>query len=455
MLRSRERIPSSSGGVPRAPGGLPLVGHGARLLRDPLGFLSSLPRHGDLVRVRIGPSWVVVICDPGLARQALLNDRAFDKGGPLVSRAREIIGNGLLTCPHHDHRRQRRLIQPAFHRDRMPGYAHVMSAQVADAIEGWAEGQVIDVPDAMYAIAATITVEAMFSSGLPRAEVRTAIGDLTTVVRGMLPRMLMPAAAGHLPTPGNLRYRQASARLREVVDGIIARRRAGGADHGDMLSAVLAACDVDGEAEGEGLSDAEVTDQVLTIFGAGTETTAGTMAWALHLLALHPEAERRVHEEVDATLAGAPAAPEHLPGLAATGNVVTEALRLYPPVWIATRTLTSGMELGGHRFPSGTVFAYSPYLLHHRADLYPDPERFDPARWGESAPQPPRNAYVPFGAGARKCIGDQFGIMEATLALATIAGRWRLEHLPGPAIRPVPGITLSPRGLRMRVLARD
>ncbi|MFB4319187.1 cytochrome P450 [Actinomadura sp. 21ATH] len=452
MLRSRGRIPSTADGIPRAPGGLPFVGHGARLLRDPLGFLSSLPGHGDLVRVRIGPSRVIVVCDPGLARKVLLNDRAFDKGGPLVSRAREVAGNGLLTCPHHEHRRQRRLIQPAFHRDRMPGYAHAMSARVADTIAGWRKGEVIDVPAAMYTLAATITVEAMFSSDLPPAAIGTAIDDLTTIVRGMLPRMLRPALADHLPTPGNRGYRRAGARLRRQLNDIIASRRADGTDHGDMLSAVLAACDPDGA--GGRLSDAEVSDQVLTIFGAGTETTAATMAWALHLLARHPEVERQVHEEVDAALAGAPAAPGHLPLLPVTGNVVTEALRLYPPIWIATRTLTSGTRFGGHDFPPGTVFAYSPYLLHHRADLYTDPERFDPARWDGDRPRPPRDAYLPFGAGARKCIGDQFGIMEATLALATIAGRWRLRSLPGPAIRPATGITLSPRRLRMRVTAR-
>jgi pentalenene oxygenase len=452
MLRSRGRIPSTADGIPRAPGGLPLVGHGARLLRDPLGFLSSLPGHGDLVRVRIGPSRVIVICDPGLARKVLLNDRAFDKGGPLVSRAREVAGNGLLTCPHQEHRRQRRLIQPAFHRDRMPGYANAMSARLTETIAGWTKGQIIDVPTAMYTLAATITVEAMFSSDLPPAAIRSAIDDLTTIVRGMLPRMLMPVLADRLPTPGNLGYRKAGARLRRQLNDIIASRRADGADHGDMLSAVLAACDLDDE--GGGPTDAEVSDQVLTIFGAGTETTAATMAWALHLLALHPDVERQVHDEVDATLAGAPAGPEHLPRLSMTGNVVTEALRLYPPIWIATRTLTSGTNFGGHRFPPGTVFAYSPYLLHHRADLYPDPERFDPARWDARRPPPSRDAYIPFGAGARKCIGDQFGIMEATLALATIASRWRLEPLPGPAIRPAIGITLSPRRLKMRVTTR-
>ncbi|MFI9201057.1 cytochrome P450 [Streptomyces sp. NPDC053048] len=442
-----------------APGALPLLGHAVPLLRGPLDFLSSLPARGDLVRVRIGPFRAVVVCDPELTRQVLLEDRAFDKGGPLYDRIREVGGNGLGTCPYREHRRQRRLIQPSFHPTRLPGYARVMTGQIATVTRSWHDGRTVDVLAEMMTLTARTAVATMFADGLPPSALGTVMDDFATVMAGITRRALMPAGPDRLPTPGNRRFVRAHARLRRTVRRIIAERRAERTDHGDLLSALLAARDAAGGGAARGFSDAEIDDQILTFFIAGTETTASTLAWALHALGHHPRLARRLRAEADAVLGGAPATLEHLPRLDLTGRIVTESLRLYPPVWLLTRVATADTRLGGHTVPAGTTVAFSPYLLHRRPDLYADPGRFDPDRWsaaGEAGPgaQRPRGAFVPFGGGARKCIGDAFGRTEATLALASIAAAWRLEPVPGERVRPALGVVMSPRGLRMRTVRR-
>ncbi|XXX81532.1 cytochrome P450 [Sorangium sp. So ce134] len=425
------------------------------LLRDSLGFLMSLPEHGDLVRVRLGPFPATLVCDPGLTRHVLRDDRTFDKGGPLFDRARELIGDGVASCPHSEHRRQRRLLQPAFHPSRLLGYAQAFTAKIAEVTGSWRDGQVLDVPAEMLSISARVIGETMFSETLPAPVLHQALDDLTSVNAGVYQRMLMPPPLDRLPTPGNRRYHEARARLRHTLGGIIADRRASGTDRGDLLSALLAARDPDHAGVRQALSDAEIYDQVVTFFLAGAETTATTLAWALHLVAQHPDIEERLHAEADAVLNGGAAAHEHLPKLELTSRIITETLRLYPPIWLLTRSAVVDTHLGGHPIPAGTTIAYSPYLIHHRPDLYPDPERFDPDRWdGTRRPPPPRDAFIPFGGGARKCIGDQFGTIEATLALATLAARWHLRALPGQLVRPAVSASLRPHGLRMRASRR-
>ncbi|MGK5636751.1 cytochrome P450 [Streptomyces sp. URMC 126] len=444
-----------------APGALPLLGHALPLLRDPLAFLEALPGRGDLVGVRLGPVRAVVVCDPELTRRVLRDDRTFDKGGPLYERIREVTGNGLASCPHRDHRDQRRLVQPAFHSTRMAAYAEVMVRQVRVTTGAWRDGGTVDAADEMLALSARITVAAMFGAEADDARLAPLLDDFTTVVAGIPRRALVPPAADRLPTPGNRRYDRARSRLRGAIGRLIADRlgaaTAGGAagGDGDLLSLLLAA-GRDG-ADGRALSESEVADQLVTFFAAGTETSGSALAWALHLLGGHPEVARRLRAEVDAVLGTAPAATlAHLPDLRLTAAVVNEALRLYPPAWILTRTTTDDTSLGGHTFPAGTTVVYSAYLLHRRPDLFPDPDRFDPDRWiaAPGAPAPPRTAFLPFGSGPRKCIGDVFALTEAALALATVVADWDLRPAGGRRVRPAPRLVLSPHRLPMTTAAR-
>ncbi|MER8104169.1 cytochrome P450 [Kitasatospora sp. NPDC094016] len=423
-----------------APGALPLLGHAPAFVRRPLEFVAGLPAHGDLVRLRLGPLDAYVACHPELVRQLLAEDRTYDKGGLVLDKAREVFGDGLATCPAAAHRRQRRMLQPAFHRDRLPGYAAMMAEEIAGTTASWSDGDVVDVPAAMYRLTTAVTARCLFAAH-ERAGALPVHDSMDVITRGVGRRVMMPLpGADRIPTPGNRRFRRAQQDLKEVTRRLIADYRAAGTDHNDLLSMLLSARDEDGR----GLTDAEIHDQVVTFLLAGMETTAATLSWAWTLLAAHPAVRDRLHAELDTVLDGRPARHEDLPALPLTARVVTETLRLYPPVWILSRVVAADAELGGHRVPAGATILFSPYLLHRRADVFVCPARFDPDRWLTNT-RPSPGTYAPFGLGPRRCIGDVFGTTEAALAIATIAARWTVTPTPGRPVRPTRSSSLSPR----------
>ncbi|MEU0133907.1 cytochrome P450 [Streptomyces sp. NPDC006296] len=443
---------ATAASVPLAPGSLPLLGHALPLLRDPLAFIMSLSGYRTMVRVRLGPSSAVMICDPALTRQVFLNDRVFDKGGPIYDRIREVIGDGLSTCSYTLHRRQRRLCQPSFHPTRMPGYGAVFADAAVRKAESWRDGDVLDITQEMMTLTTRATMQTMFSGALPEETMRRALDDTAVIVSAFFRRMMTPAPLRRVPTPQKRRYDRARARLADTIAQIIAERRADPTDHADLLSALVGAVDEESEAGREQLSDAELADEALTFFLGGMETTAITLAWALHLLATNPDVQERLRAETDAILDGGRPDPAHLPSLGLAARVVTETLRLYPPAWMMTRTLREDAELGGVRLENGSTLVLSPYLLHRRPDLYAEPDRFDPDRWLDA--QPDRAAYIPFGAGPRKCIGDQFALTEAVLALTAVVARWELTPVGDQPFRPKVETSLSSRGLSLRLRER-
>ncbi|MER7973878.1 cytochrome P450, partial [Streptomyces sp. NPDC096080] len=438
--------------VPLAPRGWPLLGHALPLLRDPLAFIMSLSGYREMVRVRLGPSSAVMICDPDLTRQVFLNDRTFDKGGPIYDRIREVIGDGLSTCAYPLHRRQRRLCQPSFHPARLAGYGAVFARAAEAKSASWRDGDVIDVTQEMMTLTTRATMETMFSGALPAETMRRSLADTAVIVSAFFRRMMTPALLRKLPTPQKRRYDRARERLAATIAEIIAERRADPTDHADLLSTLVAAVDEESEHGRQQLTDAELADEALTFFLGGMETTAITLAWALHLLATDPDVQHRLKAETDRVLAGGKLDPGHLPSLGLASRVVTETLRLYPPAWMMTRVVREDAELGGVRFKGGSTLVLSPYLLHRRPDLYPEPDRFDPDRW--LGAQPDRATYIPFGAGARKCIGDQFALTEAILALTAIVDRWDLSPVGDQPFKPKVETSLSSRGLRLRLTER-
>ncbi|MFC8518759.1 cytochrome P450 [Streptomyces cylindrosporus] len=452
MTSAPVRIPT----VGTAPGAVPLLGHALTLLRDPLGFLRSLPAHGELVAIRLGLQRAYVLCTPELTHHVLTDDRTFDKGGPMVDRTRDALGNGLPTCPRSQHRGQRRLIQPAFTAARIADYASIMEREVRAITDRWQTGKPIDVLADMQVLTGRILVATMFARISDRRT--TEILDILKAIQdGFLLRIALPAWAQNLPVPALRRSQRARTRLRALVGDIIDHRRAtpDSQSHRDLLSTFLAPSD-DATDGTSGLTKDEITDQCLNFFFAGTETTASLLAWSLHLLAQHPEVERQLHTETDRVLSDRAASLKDLPRLEVTGRILTETLRLYPAGWLITRTVTRDTELAGQPLAAGTPLVYSPYLIHHHFGHYPDPEQFAPDRWRDIPGSPSRQpAFVPFGGGARKCIGDQYGITEATLALATITARWKLRPAPGVRVRSNAGISLAPRGLRMIATPRS
>lgn len=433
-----------------APGIFPVLGHGIALFRRPLAFLNSLPSYGDLVEIRLGPQRAWMVCHPELVHEMLKDPHTFDKGGPLYDRLGKLMGDGLVTCRQPAHREKRRLLQPAFRPSHVAEYTDLVTEEADAVCRAWPDGQDIPVTEAMMALTTRVTGRVLLSDSLDdrtTAEVRDC---LTAVVRGLFVRTIVPIdALFRLPTPANRRYRRALSRLHEIIDAAIAERRRG-ADHDDVLGTLLKAANGDGPTRA--ITDQEVHDHLITLLLTGVETQALTLAGAFSLLARNPQAERRLHAELDSLLAeGRRPGPEDLPHLVYTRCVVSETLRHSSPGWLFTRVATKETELGGCRLPEGATVLYSPHLLHHDPSSFPEPERFDPDRWLPGQPTAEqRRAMMPFSAGSRKCLGDEFAMVEATLALATIAGRRRLRHLPDRAERKQrPGITMGPRSLVM------
>ncbi|WP_432585841.1 cytochrome P450 [Streptomyces sp. HD1123-B1] len=447
-MRTAQHTVTRDWRVATAPGGLPLVGHAPQLARRPLAFLASLPAHGDLLELRLGPRRVHLPLHPELVQQVLLNGRVYDSGGPVKDKARQILGNGLITAGRADHRRQRRLVQPAFHPARIEGYAEVARHECAAVAGSWSAGRAVDVGREMQTLTTRITARALFTTDMAPHAVAEVQHCLRTVVQGAYHRAIDPTGlVARLPLAANRAFATALTRLHRRIDRLIADYRATGGDRGDLLSALFAARD---EETGERLSEREIHDQVLTLLLAGIETTAAALTWTWFLLGRDPAAEAALHAEVDAVVGGRTPAFADVPRLVHTQRVFTEALRLFPPAWIITRTTTEGTELAGRWLPPGSDVLISPYVLHRDARTFPRPESFDPDRWlPERAGEVTRGSYLPFGAGSRKCLGDVFGMTEAILALATVAGRWRLRPVPGARVRPRPQMSLTPGPLAM------
>ncbi|MFE0876246.1 cytochrome P450 [Streptomyces smyrnaeus] len=451
---------SRTTGLPRAPGRVPLLGHAWPMMRDPLRFAGSLSDRGDLVEVRLGPVRACVPCHPDLLWRVLTDDRTFDKGGPFFDRVRSTIGNGVGSCPYHEHRRQRRLIQPSFHPERLKRYATVMEQEAAALTHEWEHGQTVDVYRALYGAALRTVLRSLFATRLDAEAAAGFRESVETVLDQLTARMFLPRTLQRLPLPANRRFDRAVAELRRGIESLVAEYRRGGTDRGDLLSALITARDETAHDQaapgGDSLDDTEIHDQVLTMLAAGSDSVAAAVSWALYLLDRTPEALARLQREVDAVLGGGPASGGSVPELPYTGQVIMEALRLYPPGWLFTRVTTERTELGGHQLPPGTTVAFCAPAVHRRTGLYDRPDAFAPDRWlPEHARTLPKGAFAAFGGGARKCAGETFGLTESTLLLAAVVGRWRLRRAPGSDVRPVALSTaLRPRRLLMETSTR-
>jgi cytochrome P450 len=413
---------------------LPMVRSVLRLRRRPLRFLESLP-HCGLVVLTLGRTKVYLVKDPSLIQDVLVTQsRSFTKGGPLYDVLRTTLRNGLVTSDGPYYRRQRRLVQPAFHHTQIARYAEIMRDVAATMAASWHDGQRLAVDEEMMALAVRVATRTLFSADATADMVALVQETMPITAEGIGRRAYTPIPLLHrLPTPGNHRYEAAIQRQRSLIDRLVAGYRASGADSGDLLSMLLAARDED---TGEAMSDEQVHDECLTILTASTETTADTLSWAFHIMAGRPDIERQVHAEVDDVLDGRAAGYHDVPKLGYVRRLIDETLRCYPPVWLLTRRVSADVELDGHRLPAGTQVFFSPYAVHHDSLFYPDPDRVDPDRWlPDRARELPREAYLPFGAGTRRCAGTSFALTEAVISLATLAGTWRLRPAPGRPAR--------------------
>jgi cytochrome P450 len=441
----------------RAPGAWPLLGHFLALQRHPLRFLDTLADCGDLVEIRLGPRRAYMLCDPALVHRVLTDFRGFDRTGMLYDRVRDALGNGLATAAYRDHQRQRLIMQPAFRHEHLRGYAAVMQHEITTVMDGWREGACVDMVEEMFKLTISVTLRALFSSQIGPRDAARLQEAFDLFLRGASARAALPGIS-RLPLPGNRRYARALTCWRDQVRALIDDYRQVGGQRDDLMSRLLAARD----ELGAGLTGEELSDQVAVLLLAGGETTSAALAWSMHLLGEHPQVLDAVRAEVDAVLGGSTAGWEHLPHLDLTGRVVRESLRLYPPAWIITRTALRETRLAQRVLPAGSIVLFSPYVLHRHPGLYQRPNDFEPDRWldqeqdgGRISNPPRRGSFLPFGLGATKCIGEEFGTAEATLALASILARWALTPQTSSAISPTARLVLVPRTLRVRLSRRS
>jgi cytochrome P450 len=423
--------------------------------RDPIPFFTRLAReHGDIAQFHVGPQRIVLVNHPDLVRELLVTQhRSFHKSR-VLQRSKVILGEGLLTSEEELHKRQRRLVQPAFHRDRIAHYADVMVQRASAMGDTWREGASLDIHHEMMRLTLSVVAKTLFDAEVGGEE--DEIGGALTSLIDLFPLLMNPFATylQKLPIPSTRRFRAAIERLDRTIYGIIDERRRSGEDRGDLLSMLLLAQDEEGD--GGGMSDRQVRDEAMTLFLAGHETTANALAWTWYLLAQHPDVAAKVCRLVDDVLGDKLPSAADYPRLQYLEMVLAESMRLYPPAWAVSRLAIEEVELGGWSVPRDSVVVASQAVIHRDPRFWQEPERFDPARFtSEAKAARPKFAYFPFGAGPRICIGEGFAWMEGVLLLATLAQRWSMELLSHD-VAPQASITLRPRGgIAVRLHARS
>jgi cytochrome P450 len=411
------------------------------------GFLpfleETVQKYGDVAHWRITGQDYVVVSHPEDIREILVTHAERFTKGPAMRNAKVTLGEGLLTSEGELHRRQRRLVQPAFHPKRVEGYGEVMVRFAEKMAEQWRDGEVVDVAGQMTQLTLQIAAKVLFD-----AEIETEvaeIGEAMGVTVTMFDRARLPWAPllNRLPLKSNRRFRAALGRLEELLQRMILERKRNGAERGDFLSLLLGARD---DETGDGaMNDKQVRDEAITLFSAGHETTANALVWTWYLLAKHPEVEAKLHRELDEVLQNSAPTAEALPRLKYARQVLAESMRLYPPAWVVGRQCIDDYEVRGFKLRAGTVVLMSQWVVHRDARWWDRPTEFDPERWSETGKERPKYAYFPFGGGPRACIGEPFAWMEGVLLLASIARGWKLRLVSDEPIKLHPTITLRPR----------
>jgi len=433
-------------------------GHLFYFRRDPLKFFTRLAReYGDVVQFRAGPQRVFLLNHPDYVRDLLVTHHGRFHKGRALQRAKRLLGAGLLTSEGEFHRRQRRLAQPAFHRQRVNSYARVMTEFASETSARWRDQQTLDISEEMSRLTLSIVGKTLFDADVGRDA--DEVGAALTEVMNLFSYLMLPFSEllEKLPLPPQRRFQRARARLDRVIYRIIEERRQRGEDRGDLLSMLLFS--VDEEGDRAGMTDEQLRDEAMTLFLAGHETTANALTWAWYLLAQNAEAEKELHAELDRVLEGGrPPTAEDLPALRYTEMVVAETMRLYPPAYAIGRLALEDHEVGGYRIPRGSLVLVSQYVMHRDPRFFPEPERFDPTRFApEARSERPQFSYFPFGGGVRRCIGEGFAWTEAVLILAALARRWAMRLAPGHRVEAQPRITLRPGkgGVVMTLKSRE
>ncbi len=445
---------------PPGPGRYIPYGDLQAIRRSPLGALARLAQqYGDVLKYPVGFWTIYVVSDPAGVRHVLQeNSRNYSKATFQYSLLGLVAGQGLLSSDGAFWLRQRRLIQPAFHRDRLMRLATLTTDATAAMLDRWdgvaSRGDALDIDGEMMRLTLEIVGTALFSVDLANdadALSRAALATLDHIAHRARSPLAFPPT---MPTPRNRAFMMALRTLDRAIFDLIARRRRDPDEADDLLSMLMLARDAE---TGEGMNDKQLRDEIITFLIAGHETIASLLVWTWYALSLHPAVERKLHDELTTTLSHRPPTMDDLSRLPYTRMVVDETLRLYPPSWISTRRAIECDTIGGYRIPANALIVMSPYLTHRRVNEWPNPEGFDPERFtpAENAARP-RFAYFPFGGGPHLCIGQSFALVEAQLIIASIAQRYRLALTTGQQIEVAPLVTLRPKhGMLMHLARRE
>ncbi len=430
--------------IPPGPRGKPIIGNLRDFRRDILGLLETSARaYGEIVHFRVGPREIFLLNDPYYIQHVLqTNSRNYRKGRALV-RTKVLLGEGLLTSEGDLWLRQRRLIQPAFHRKRIAALGQMMTDCTLDMMAHWQPHQSLNVAEEMMGLTLNIVCKALFSTNISEEEQATVKEAMDVALKFGVRNATRPPFMEKMPTRENHAAKKAIHQLDGIVYQIIQERRQHSQADGmnDLLTMLMTATDAD---TGEAMNDRQLRDEVMTLFLAGHETTANALAWTWYLLSENPAAAEQLYAELDSVLNGRLPTMDDLPNLPYAQAVLQESMRLYPPAWVISRQAIGEDEIGGYPIPTGSAVIVSPYMMHRNPIYWENAERFDPTRFLN--PQwRPHFSYFPFGGGSRQCIGMNFALMEAQLVLATVAQSYRLKLAEGTKVVPEALITLRPR----------
>lgn len=416
-------------------------------------FQHLVDEYGDIAHYKIGWNHILFLNHPDYIREVLVvqNDNFIKER--TVQRSRMLLGEGMITAEGAQHRAQRLVAQPAFHRQRIPDYARTMVYEAVQMRDRWRHGEERDIAIDMMRLTLRVVAGTLFATEL--GDEANELADAINRIMGLYNFLIMLPAAEwlvHLRPPGLAAFVRARKRIDAVVYRMIEAHRRQRSDSGSLLDLMIAA-----SPEHTPASEQSLRDQVITIFLAGYETVANALSWTWYLLSENPECEHRFHEEIDRELRGRVATFDDVPRLRYVEMVLAESMRLYPPAWAMGRYARNDFRLGDFFLPAKTTVLMSQFITHRDARFFPDPLRFDPERFSPDAKaRRAKFTYFPFGAGTRQCIGESFAWMESVLLLATLAQKWKLKLIPGHRVEPEPLITLRPKfGMRMQVESRN
>jgi cytochrome P450 len=419
-------------------------------------FQHLTQEYGDIAHYKIGWNHIVFLNHPDYIREALVvqNDNFIKER--TVQRTKMLLGEGMITSGGAQHRAQRQVAQPAFHRQRIPEYARIIVQEATRLRDRWRPGEERDIAIDMMHLTLNVVAQTLFATDL-RGEAGDEVDELADAINRIMGLynflVMLPAAEWlvYMRPPGLAAFVRARKRIDAVVYRMIAAHRQRSSNGSSLLDLMLAA-----SSDHDAASEQSLRDQVITIFLAGYETVANALSWTWYLLSQNPDCEHRFHEEIDRELQGRLPTYDDVPRLRYVEMVLAESMRLYPPAWAMGRYARSDFHLGDFFLPAKTTVLMSQFITHRDPRFFPDPLRFDPERFTpEARSRRTKLTYFPFGAGARQCIGESLAWMEGVLLLATLAQKWKLRLVSGHRVEPEPLITLRPKyGMRMQLESR-